>query len=272
MFRNLSSKRVSAYFSQEIRVRNVDVKGMSDRKVILRDNVVRKNTWTRNWQESHSSKPLITILSNLDSRFINQISPLNRNYWTFSKREKRNPKIISTNSIPKIFQKHGDHDHISLATSNSHETKTAVRITIFGMFTNITFTIGKAVVGYLANSSALVADAVHSASDLASDAVTLWAIKIARRPHDSNHLYGHGRFESVGTLFVGGFLVAAAFGIVDHAYEHFQAAAVPSQLAFYTAVAALITKEILFQVKKSKRKKHSHQTIGVSWLKPTTNF
>jgi len=70
------------------------------------------------------------------------------------------------------------------ATSNKEEAKLATKVTYLGLVFNVGFTIGKAIVGYITNSAALIADAVHSGSDLFSDIVTLWAVKIARRPHD----------------------------------------------------------------------------------------
>jgi divalent metal cation (Fe/Co/Zn/Cd) transporter len=58
-----------------------------------------------------------------------------------------------------------------------------------------------------------VADAVHSLSDLLSDVVTLWSVRIARLPPDSQHPYGYGKFETVGSLSVGAILVLAGLGI-----------------------------------------------------------
>jgi hypothetical protein len=98
--------------------------------------------------------------------------------------------IFKTKKIISSYERHGDHSSIMHnVTSNSEEMKLAMRITYLGLVFNVVFTIGKAVVGYITNSAALIADAVHSGSDLFSDIVTLWAVKIARRPHDGNFFF-----------------------------------------------------------------------------------
>lgn len=71
----------------------------------------------------------------------------------------------------------------------------------------------KYVAGSLTGSTALVADAAHSLSDLLSDVITLFVVDIARVPPDPGHPYGHGRFEAVGSLSVAAVLVATAGGV-----------------------------------------------------------
>ena len=74
----------------------------------------------------------------------------------------------------------------------------ADRVTFFGVIINLLLSSGKAAVGIACHSSALIADAGHSLSDLFSDFVTLWAVQIARLPPDDDHPYGHGKFEKCG--------------------------------------------------------------------------
>jgi len=78
----------------------------------------------------------------------------------------------------------------------------ADRVTFIGVFVNLFLSIGKASVGVTCHSSALMADAAHSLSDLFSDFITLWAVQISRLPPDEDHPYGHGKFEAVGSLFL----------------------------------------------------------------------
>lgn len=87
------------------------------------------------------------------------------------------------------------------------------QVTLAGLAVNLLLVAGKVLVGIFGRSSAIIADGLHSASDLASDIAVLWGIRAARRPADADHLYGHARYESVVTLFVGGLLVAAALYI-----------------------------------------------------------
>ncbi|DBA03703.1 TPA: hypothetical protein N0F65_004120 [Lagenidium giganteum] len=81
------------------------------------------------------------------------------------------------------------------------------------MWVNVTMAATKGALGIATHSSALIADAAHSVSDLLSDFVTLWSVKIARLPPDGKHPYGYGKFEAVGSLSVGAILVCAGLGI-----------------------------------------------------------
>eukprot|EP00591_Stephanopyxis_turris_P000917 CAMPEP_0195518772 /NCGR_PEP_ID=MMETSP0794_2-20130614/13624_1 /TAXON_ID=515487 /ORGANISM="Stephanopyxis turris, Strain CCMP 815" /LENGTH=562 /DNA_ID=CAMNT_0040647793 /DNA_START=234 /DNA_END=1922 /DNA_ORIENTATION=- len=78
----------------------------------------------------------------------------------------------------------------------------ADQVTLLGGVVNILLSIGKFIIGISCNSSALVADAGHSLSDLFSDFITLWAVQVGRIPPDDDHPYGHGKFEAVGSLFL----------------------------------------------------------------------
>mmetsp|Transcript_14893 Transcript_14893/g.21059 ORF Transcript_14893/g.21059 Transcript_14893/m.21059 type:complete len:638 (+) Transcript_14893:168-2081(+) len=78
----------------------------------------------------------------------------------------------------------------------------ADRVTLLGGIINLVLSLGKFVVGVTCHSSALIADAGHSLSDLFSDFITLWAVQIGRLPPDDDHPYGHGKFEAVGSLFL----------------------------------------------------------------------
>lgn len=88
-----------------------------------------------------------------------------------------------------------------------------MKITRVGMFVNVAMAATKGVVGTAIHSSALVADAAHSLSDLLSDVVTLWSVRVARLPPDPKHPYGYGKYEAVGSLSVGAILVLCGFGI-----------------------------------------------------------
>ncbi|RLO07301.1 hypothetical protein DYB28_000062 [Aphanomyces astaci] len=83
---------------------------------------------------------------------------------------------------------------------NSLQSDQAMKITRVGMYVNLAMAACKGTVGCAVNSSALVADAAHSLSDLLSDIVTLWAVRISRLPPDDEHPYGYGKFEAVGSL------------------------------------------------------------------------
>ncbi|PIA16898.1 cation efflux protein [Coemansia reversa NRRL 1564] len=94
------------------------------------------------------------------------------------------------------------------------------RITLVGMGANIGMSVAKGIAGVYFHSSALLADAAHSLSDILGDLVTLYTFRKSRRPPDALHPFGYGRYEALGTLVVSAFLVAAGFGIGTHALEH----------------------------------------------------
>ena len=89
----------------------------------------------------------------------------------------------------------------------------ADRVTVLGVVINLFLSLGKAVVGITCHSSALVADAGHSLSDLFSDFITLWAVQIGRLPPDDDHPYGHGKFETMGSLFLAMTLLATGVSV-----------------------------------------------------------
>ncbi len=122
----------------------------------------------------------------------------------------------------------------------------ARRITWIGLVCNLILAVAKAIGGTLSGSAALVADAGHSFSDLLSDGVTLWAIRMSRIPRDENHPYGHGRFETLGSLMVALLLLLTGIGAGLHAYENLSAPHVPGTLALWLAAFSIAVKEALF--------------------------
>src|SRR5699024_6355251 len=74
--------------------------------------------------------------------------------------------------------------------------------TWIGIIVNLLLTIIKGVAGIIANSRALIADAVHSASDIISSVVILFGVKIAMKPPDQEHPYGHGKADYIASIIV----------------------------------------------------------------------
>ncbi len=132
-----------------------------------------------------------------------------------------------------------------------HETAAARqkrRATWVGAVVNLPLALGKILLGWLSASQALVADGVHSFSDLISDAAVFWALGHSRRPPDAEHPFGHGRFETIATLAVATMLVAAAFGIF---FDSLSRALRPSDeppalFALVGAAVSIAVKEALF--------------------------
>mmetsp|Transcript_14134 Transcript_14134/g.23106 ORF Transcript_14134/g.23106 Transcript_14134/m.23106 type:complete len:632 (+) Transcript_14134:91-1986(+) len=116
----------------------------------------------------------------------------------------------------------------------------ADQVTFFGVIINLLLSAGKAAVGIMCHSSALIADAGHSLSDLFSDFVTLWAVQIARLPPDDDHPYGHGKFESVGSLFLSLTLLGTGLSVGISSYKKFIEVLAVQKLQGATAAAKLV--------------------------------
>ncbi|KAJ2557692.1 mitochondrial metal transporter [Coemansia sp. RSA 1933] len=113
---------------------------------------------------------------------------------------------------------HGSEEHASKIELLEHN-KAGSRITLIGMGANFGMSVAKGFAGVYFHSSALLADAAHSMSDILGDIVTLYTFRKSRQPADAGHPYGYGRYEALGTLFISAFLVASGFGIGAHALE-----------------------------------------------------
>ena len=145
--------------------------------------------------------------------------------------------------------------------------KEMTRITVVGMLSNIGLTVVKAVAGVLGNSVAMLADAVHSVSDLLTDFVTLWASKVSHKPRDADHPYGHGKFESLGALIISGLLVATGVGIGWHAIENMQLVMAgkglghPTGIALIGAIVSIAVKELIYQATMKVGNKYDSKVI-----------
>lgn len=124
------------------------------------------------------------------------------------------------------------------------------RSTLVSVLVNTSLSIAQFVIGVLAHSSALVADAVHSLSDLLSDFIVLVANKHSAKAPDSEHPYGHHRFETAASLAIGVLLLAVGFSMLWSGYPKFTSSEpLPPvhQIALGAALVTLVAKELLFR-------------------------
>lgn len=126
-------------------------------------------------------------------------------------------------------------------------------VTVWGAVCNMALAALKLVAGLIGKSSAMVADAVHSISDLISDVVVIVMVKVASKGHDKGHDYGHGKFETLATaiislllLFVGAKLMAEAIGKIRFVISGGSLEA-PGTIALWAALISIAVKEILYQ-------------------------
>lgn len=127
------------------------------------------------------------------------------------------------------------------------------KVTIIGALVNVFLCIIKIGFGILGQSAALIADGVHSLSDLASDLLVLIAVKMGAREADHEHPYGHRRFETLATTILGTALIVVAFGIAWDVYERIlspERLLIPQQSALGIAAISILANEWLFQYTK----------------------
>lgn len=143
------------------------------------------------------------------------------------------------------------------------------RATIVGALVNLPLALIKIVVGVIGHSQSLVADGVHSAADLVSDALVLGAVRIGIQKADVDHPYGHARIETAATTLVSLFLLIAALLIgYDGARRLFGVAEAlrPSWMTLAVAAASLALKEVLFwYTLRVARKAHSKLIEANAW-------
>ncbi len=132
---------------------------------------------------------------------------------------------------------------------NDQDFKTAEKWAVIGVFGNIVLASFKFYAGIVGGSSAMVADAFHSASDIIASAVVYVSLKVAKKPADEKHPYGYGKAEAISTAIVGLMLLAAGFQIIKIAYDTIRSGNVeaPGMIALYAAVSSIIIKELMFR-------------------------
>jgi len=123
------------------------------------------------------------------------------------------------------------------------------RSTFVSIWVNVTLTSLQIFTGLFAGSQALIADGVHSLSDLVADFVVLFAAKQSRNPADEDHQYGHQRFETAAALALGAVLLVVGIGMLISAYFKLQAPVTSTVhlAALWVALATLVSKELLFR-------------------------
>jgi len=130
-------------------------------------------------------------------------------------------------------------------TERGRETRT---VALVSGIVNLLLSLAQIVIGLIANSAALVADGIHSASDLLSDGLVWFAARHAAMAPDEDHPYGHGRYETAATLGLGILLVLVALGIVWGGAERLldTGRPIPGTLALVVAAAGIVAKESLY--------------------------
>jgi len=145
--------------------------------------------------------------------------------------------------------------------------KEIYRVTIIGGIANSLLVAFKFIAGFLGNSTAMIADAIHSLSDFLTDVIVLLFIRISSKPQDKSHDYGYGKYETLATTIIGLALFIVGAGLlwnsVTQIYLVWQGNVIPEpgMLAFWAALISIITKECVFQFTVYIGKKVNSQAV-----------
>ncbi len=145
--------------------------------------------------------------------------------------------------------------------------KEIYKVTLVGSVGNIILLTFKFIAGTVGHSAAMLADATHSLSDFLTDMLVLVFVNISAKPQDKSHDYGHGKFETLATFFIGLALVAAATGVIVSGAVKFAdwlggaQIAAPGKLALWAALISIVVKEILYQYTSRKGKSLDSQAV-----------
>jgi cation diffusion facilitator family transporter len=145
----------------------------------------------------------------------------------------------------------------------------ATRSTWVSVAVNLLLTVAQIVVGVLAKSQGLIADGLHSASDLFADFVVLLASHHSRKDADTDHPYGHQRFENAASLVLGVLLLVVGAGMLWSAVQKLQAPETIARVhvvALWVALGALAAKELLFRYMLAVAKRlKSSMLVANAW-------
>ncbi|RTR06408.1 cation diffusion facilitator family transporter [Halomonas nitroreducens] len=145
---------------------------------------------------------------------------------------------------------------MSATEVRDRQTREAHKVTLVGAVVDFVVGMAKLVTGLLVGSAALVADGIHSFSDIVTDIFVLAATHFGRQAPDSEHPYGHGRIETLATLWLGSVLIFVAGGIAWASLSRLldgEPVPAPGGWAIGIALVALLAKEWIY-----------HYTLGVA--------
>ena len=153
--------------------------------------------------------------------------------------------------------------------SPAERAAAASRSTWISVVVNLLLTIVQLIAGTLTKSQALVADGIHSLSDLVADFVVLFANRHSQKDADADHPYGHQRYETAASLVLGALLLAVGLGMLWSAVTKLQSPqsiATVHITALWVAAGALVAKELLFRYMLAVAKRvKSSMLVANAW-------
>ena len=140
-----------------------------------------------------------------------------------------------------------------LSLSHQSEKQKIYTTTIIGSIANFLLVLLKFIAGFVGNSAAMIADAVHSLSDFVTDVIVIVFVRFAHKPKDELYAYGYGKYETLATAIIGVLLFIVGSGILWDGgwkiYHYFADGTLPEPhiIAFYMALVSIAVKELLYR-------------------------
>ena len=145
-------------------------------------------------------------------------------------------------------------------------------VTFVGLVVNLVLSLLKLAAGIVGRSGAMIADAVHSFSDLATDVVVIAFARISAKPRDSGHDYGHGKYETLATIIISLALGVVGAGILFNSIEGIRVVVEggslprPGAVALIAALVSILVKEILYRYTvREGRALQSPSVVANAW-------
>lgn len=151
--------------------------------------------------------------------------------------------------------------------SRKNRGKEIYKATITGSIANLLLLLFKFAAGFIGQSSAMIADAVHSLSDFITDIIVLFFVHVSNKPQDKNHDFGHGKYETLATALIGLILFVVGLGIFWNgltsilSYMQGESLEAPGLLALWAAIISIAIKELLYQYTAAVGRKVNSQTV-----------
>ncbi|MBR5475247.1 MAG: cation transporter [Bacteroidaceae bacterium] len=159
-----------------------------------------------------------------------------------------------------------------MSNNSTQRQKEIYKVTLSGSIVNLLLVIFKFLAGIIGNSAAMIADAIHSLSDFITDIIVIAFVRIAGKPEDKSHNYGHGKYETLATAIIGTVLLFVGTSIFINSAKSIivfcngKPIEAPGILALAAAFISIVSKEILYQYTIYKgRKINSKAVIANAW-------
>ncbi len=149
------------------------------------------------------------------------------------------------------------------------KSKTVIKVSAISIAVNLFLTVFKFLAGWLANSSAMISDAIHSASDVFSTFIVIAGDRIGRKKSDLDHQYGHERMECAAAIVLAVLLIITGINIGINGFKNLtdpKDLVIPGQLALVAAIVSIATKEWMFWYARGAAKRiNSTSLMADAW-------